>query len=55
MEIMGWSFRFLWENFFAFMNWQLDFGDVSFTLWEFFLGGLIVFGIVVVIIRRIFS
>lgn len=55
MDILGWSFGFLWDNFWTFMNWQLNFGDVSFTLWEFMLGSIIVFGIVVAIIRRLFS
>ena len=55
MELMSWCFEFLWSNFFSFMNWQLDFGDVSFTLWQFMLGSIIVFGIVVAIIRRVFQ
>lgn len=53
MEIMGWCFNFIWNNFFEFMNWELNFGDVHFTLWEFMLGGIIIFGIIAVIIRRI--
>ena len=55
MDIISWSFKFLWDNFFTFMNYQLDFGDVSFSLWEFLLGSLIIFGILVFIIRRIFE
>ncbi len=55
MEIMGWCFKFIWDNFFNFMNYRLDFGDVSFTLWQFMIGAIIVFAIVVGIIKRIFD
>ncbi len=53
MEIMGFCFEFIWNNFFEFMNWELNFGDVHFTLWEFMLGSIIIFGIIAVVIRRI--
>lgn len=55
MNIMSWCFQFIWNNFFTFMNWELSFGDVSFTLWQFLLGSIIVFAIVVGIIRRLFD
>lgn len=53
--IIGWVFKFLWDNFFAFMNWQLHFGDVTFTLWEFMLGSIIVFTLVIGLIRVILA
>lgn len=53
MEIMSWCFSFIWDNFFRFMNWELNFGDVCFTLWQFMLGGIIIFGIIAAVIRRI--
>lgn len=53
--IIGWLAKFIWENFFNFMNWRLDFGDVSFTLWEFMLGSIITFTIVIGIIRFILT
>lgn len=52
MGVISWCFQFLWGNFFNFMNWELNFGDVSFTLWQFLLGSIVVFGIAVAIIRR---
>lgn len=53
MDILGWVFRFLWSNFFEFMNYELNFGSVSFTLWQFLLGSIIVFTIAAGIVRRI--
>lgn len=53
MDILSWSFEFLWKNFFSFMNYELDFGFVTFTLFEFLYGSIIVFGIVAIIIRRL--
>lgn len=53
MDILTWSFQFLWDNFFNFMNYELNFGDVSFSLWQFMLGSIIVFTIVIGIIRRL--
>lgn len=53
MDFLGWTFQFLWSNFFEFMNYELNFGSVTFSLWEFLLGSIIVFGIAFVIIRRI--
>lgn len=52
--IIGWCFKFLWDNFFAFMNWELHFGDISITLWEFMLGSIIVFTLIIGLIRGIF-
>ena len=55
MDILSWIFGFLWDNFFQFMNLELDFGSVSFSLWQFLLGSIVVFAIAVGIIRRLFE
>lgn len=53
MDFLAFSFQFLWDNFFNFMNYELNFGDISFSLWQFLLGSIIVFTIVLGIIKRV--
>ena len=53
MDIAAWSFQFLWDTFFQFMNYELNLGSVTFSLWQFLLGSIILFVIIVGIIRRI--
>lgn len=49
---MGNAFSFLWEWGYKFLSFRLDFGDISFTLFDFALG-IVVVSLVVALIRRI--
>lgn len=51
--LLHFSFDMIWDSFFYFMNWELNFGDLSITLWHFLLGSIVVFSIAVAIIRRL--
>lgn len=51
---MGEAFNFLWEWGYKFLSFELDFGDIHFTLFEFCLG-VAVLSIVIALLRRIFE
>jgi len=49
---MAQTFAWLWEWGTKFLSFRLDFGDVSFTLFDFALGAVIIF-MVIALVRRI--
>lgn len=49
---MGNAFSFLWEWGYKFLSFHLDFGDISFTIFDFTLG-IVILSLVVALIRRI--
>lgn len=51
---MGQAFQFLWSTGKDFLSWELDFGDVSFTLWDFCIAGAVL-SIILVLVRGFFS
>ena len=51
---MGEALQFLWESGQMFLTWRLDFGDISFTLWEFCLASAVL-SIIIVLVRGFFN
>ena len=51
---MGEAFKFLWETGSMFFTWELDFGDIKFTLWEFCLAAAVL-SIIIVLVRGFFT
>jgi len=49
---VGEVFSFLWEWGYKFLSFELDFGDISFTLFDFALG-VVVVSLVIALVRRI--
>lgn len=51
---MGQAFKFLWETGSMFLSWRLDFGDISFTLWDFCFAGAVL-TIIIILVRGFFT
>ena len=51
---MGEAFKFLWETGAMFFTWELDFGDIKFTLWQFLVAGAVL-GIIICLVRGFFT
>jgi len=51
---MGEAFKFLWNSGMMFLTWELDFGDIKFTLWQFCVGSA-VFCIIIYLVRGFFT
>lgn len=54
MKLLSWAFGFIWDVSYNILNFEIDFGDISFTLWQFAVGGAVIY-ILIRLIRGIFN
>ena len=52
--MIGEAFEFLWDVGISFLSWEIDFGDMSFSLWQFAVAS-IVLTIGIVLVRGFFT
>lgn len=52
--MIGEAFKFIWETAKGFLSWTIDFGDVSFQLWQFAVGSVAV-TLMIILVRGFFS
>lgn len=52
MKLLSWAFQFIWDTTYNILNFTIDFGDISFTLWQFAIGSAVIF-ILIRLIRGI--
>ena len=54
MKLLSWAFGFIWDVTYGILNFKVDFGDISFTLWQFAVGGAVIY-ILIRLIRGIIN
>lgn len=54
MKLLSWAFRFIWDALYSILDFTVDFGDISFTLWQFAVGTAVIF-ILIRLIRGIIN
>lgn len=52
--MIGEAFQFIWDTAKGFLSWELDFGDVSFQLWQFAVAS-IALSIMIILVRGFFT
>lgn len=52
MELLSWAFSFIWDTAYGILNFTVNLGDFSFTLWQFALGSSVIY-IVIRLVRGI--